>query len=516
MNVLQAVRPGEYHDSVFLMRVARDLGSLPGVHDAAAVMGTPANLANLQEAGFGGPGLANAGPDDLVLVVRAAEPAAAEAALTRVEGLLDAASGGGSHVAAPHTLDEALALQPDSNLALISVPGEHAAAEAREALRRGLHVFLFSNRVALEDEIALKREAAERGLLLMGPDCGTAMIHGVGIGFANVVRQGSIGVVGAAGTGIQELTSLIHRAGGGVSHAIGTGTRDVSDAVGGATTVAALRALDLDPSTTVLVVVSKPPQPRALRAIEAAAEATSKPVVLCTLGSDHEGRASARVVRARTLDEAASLALDFAGTPGRLVGEDLPATAPSLAGRPEAPASGLLRGYFAGGTLCYQAQLVLRDAGIPVRSNTPIPGAEPADGYADGDADASHSILDMGTDEFTTGRPHPMIDARYRSERILAAGSDPRVRVILLDVVLGYGAADDPAGDLADAIARARACAAGSGRSLSVIASVCGTDADPQGWAGQVATLEGAGATVAPTAAAAARLAARTLREVVS
>ncbi len=506
MTIVHAVRPGEYHDSVFLMRVARELGGLPGVRDAAAVMATPANLALLDDAGLGGAALA-AGPDDLVFAVRADDPAAGEAALARIDGLLRATSPArveGTNV--PHTLDEALAQQPDTNLAVISVPGEHAADEAREALRRGLHVFLFSNRVSLEDEVALKLEAAERGLLVMGPDCGTAIIQGVGVGFANVVRRGPIGVVGAAGTGIQELTSLIDRAGSGVSHAIGTGTRDVSDAVGGATTIAALQALDADAGTAAIVVVSKPPQPRALRAIEQAAAAAAKPIVLCALGIAGDDVSGDGIVRAKTLDEAANLALDLAGTGRHLVIErDGPTGAIA---RPQH--AGLLRGYFAGGTLCYQAQLVFRDAGVAVRSNTPIPGGE----RTGGDGDDAHVIIDMGTDEFTTGRPHPMIDARYRSERILAAGTDPRVTVVLIDVVLGYGAADDPAGDLVRAIEGARASAVNAGRSLAVIASVCGTDRDPQGRAGQIAKLEAAGATVASSAAAAARLAARFFDEV--
>ena len=479
MTASARIVTGRYVDSVVLMRLAQRLAGLPGVNDAAAVMGTDANKALLAEGGFVADGVAGAGPDDLVVAVKAANEAAAAEALGQVEQLLNAPGASAGGFERVRTLEEALVRQPGTNVVVVSVPGGYAAAEARRALEHGLHVFLFSSNVALEDELELKRIATERELLCMGPDCGTAIIGGVGLGFANAVRRGPVGVVGASGSGLQAVTSLLDRFGIGISHAIGAGGRDLSDAVGGATTFAGLRALLDDPGTEAILVVSKPPGPATARRLLAAAVSAAKPVVCCFLDE-------------MTLEEAA---LAGAASVGRT------ATVPESPKPEERPPAGrrFVRGLYAGGTLAYEAQLVLQRAGLDVASNAPLPGERSLgkDGRSSG-----HAVLDLGSEEFTLGRPHPMLDSRARRARLAEEAADPETAVILLDFVLGYGAAADPAGDLTDAIAAARE------RRIAVVASVCGTEGDPQGLRVQEALLREAGALVLPTNAAAARIAA--------
>jgi succinyl-CoA synthetase alpha subunit len=493
------VRKGQYHDSVFLMRVANKMAAEPGVTQVAAVMGTDANKELLREAGFEPPNASAAGPNDLVVGVQSESDESVARVLGRIDEWLrpdrpDAAR------RVSRRLADALEDLPAADLAVISVPGQYAAREARQAIERGLNVFLFSDNVPVEQEIELKRLAAERGVIVMGPDCGTAIVAGVGVGFANVVRRGPIGVVGASGTGIQEVTTLVHRAGSGVSHAIGTGSRDPTDEVGGVSTFAALDALEADASTRVVVLVSKPPGAATLARIRERLSGATKPVVACFLGVDVDAH-GVRWTSAGTLDEAAAAALRLAGvqpTRSPEPASDAAALRSRFAGRQRS-----VRGLFAGGSLCYQAQHIFRQAGIAVRSNAPIDPARGHDGARDG-----HILLDLGGDEFTRGRPHPMIDARLRRERIVTEGDDPATAVLLLDVILGYGAAADPGGDLVDAIVRARESARSRGDDLVVIASVTGTEADPQGLDRQTAALASAGVVVCPSGAAAARLAA--------
>jgi FdrA protein len=458
------------------------------------MMGTPANLALMREGGFfdDDPGV---GPDDLVVSVRAESEGTARTALGRIEDLLDTPSPAGAALPSAATLEDAVLLQPRTNVAVISLPGEYAAAEARGALERGLHVFLFSSNVPLEEELALKLLARERGLLCMGPDCGTAILAGKGLGFANAVRRGPVGIVGASGTGIQEVASLLDGFGVGVSHAIGCGSRDLSAAVGGSTALAGLAALLRDPTTEAVVVLSKPPDPVVAGRLRAASDAAAKPVVLGFVGGDEE---------LVTLDEVARRAARTVGHEPQNLPRTLPAAELAELRGSLRPSQRYVRGLYAGGTLAYEAQLVLREAGLTVASNAPLAGAP---GLADPHASEGDTIVDLGAEEFTRGRPHPMIDARERRSRLLQEARDPQTAVVLLDVVLGYGAAADPAGDLADTVAAAAS-------RVVVLAHVCGTAADPQRLGAQERTLREAGATLLPTNAALARTAAALLAPV--
>lgn len=491
-----------YQDSVALMGLARELRVGAGVREAAALMGTPANLALMADAGLLTDEARAAGPNDLVIVVAAGSAAEAEAALGRAESLLTArrARVEGSGRRLPRTLDSAGRQLEGANLALISVPGAFAAAEARKALRRGLHVMLFSDNVTLEDEIALKRLAIERGLLLMGPDCGTAYLNGVPLGFANVAPPGHIGLVAASGTGLQQVVSLLAAAGEGVSQGIGVGGRDMSEAVGAAMTLAALDALGADPATELIVVVGKPPAPAVRATVEARLRALGKPAVVALLGRDVTTGGAGPLTMVSTLEDAAGAAVARrAGQAFRPRAFSDPVTARRRIAELRAargPAAAAVRGLYAGGTLAYEALAILEPLLGPVGSNL---GAH---------RHGPHRVVDLGADELTMGRAHPMLDAALRVDEIERAVKEPDTAVLLLDVVLGHGAAPDPAGDIAPALEAARRHAQAHGRGLAVVASVVGTAADPQGLAAQTARLEAAGAWVLPSNAQAARAAA--------
>ncbi len=474
------VRPREYFDSVFLMRISERLGRLPGVTGAAAIMATDANKQRLAEARLAGPELAKAGADDLVIAIRAKDEEAAERALTVLATALTASS---ELVTPARNVEEALTRRPDANVAVISVPGQYAVAEVRRALEHGLHAFVFSGNVPLDEERTLKEDAHRRGLLVMGPDCGTAIVRGVGLGFANAVRRGAIGVVGASGTGMQEITSLVHQAGAGISHALGTGSHDPSDAVGAISTIDALDALAAEAGTTVIVLVSKTIGATTRSRIDDAIARAGKPVVTCIFGDSLPGHDRA----VRTFEEAAATAVSLAGG-GRVPIADISCMRERLALERShlAPSQHRIAGLFAGGSFALQADAILAEMGVP---------------------STDRGIVDLGAETLTEGRPHPMIDSRLRRERIAAAARDDTVAVVLFDIVLGYGAADDPAGDLLDAIERSRAEAAARGHSVSLVASLTGTEGDPQGLAKQRTTLEHAGVVVLPTTARAARAA---------
>jgi succinyl-CoA synthetase alpha subunit len=513
MVVQTRVKPSEYHDSVSLMQTAQALLKLAGVSDAAVVMGTPANREILASAALLTPEAAAARPDDLVIVVKAVDDWAATRATARAEEMLAARQVGIGRQGQPRakSLASAVAAHPEANLVVISVAGKYAAGVARTALQHGLQVLVFSDNVSLADEVALKRLASERGLLCMGPDAGTAIINGVALGFANAVPRGSIGLVSASGTGLQGVTCGIARAGAGISQAIGTGSRDLSEAVGGIMMSTGLTALQADPDTDVIVLISKPPSESVADRVLRQIRASDKPTIVCFLGADPGTVERAGGLPATTLAQAAVTAAAAAhgGDPvaalTALEAESVNLIPLAVAEQARlAPGQRALRGLFAGGTFCYEAQVILRGLPEPVLSNAPILETNK---LPDSLHSRGHSCIDLGGDEFTQGRLHPMIDPSLRNRRISQEALDPETAVILLDVVLGYGAHPDPAGATVEAIREAHHLAMEEGRHLAFVASVCGTEADPQRLSRQEAVLRDAGVTVTPDNASAARLA---------
>ena len=491
------IRRDMYRDSVQLMRVAAALEQRPGVTRAALLMGTPANRDLLSQAGLLTGDAEAARPTDLVVVIQAADDVSAEGALAEAERLLaDHAMGPSRSTGeAPHTISDALVTAPTANLAIISTPGAYAAAEALKALKRGLHVFLFSDNVPLDEEIELKRLAEKKDLLVMGPDCGTAILDGVPLGFANAVRRGHVGLVGASGTGLQQVSCLIDREGEGVSQLIGVGGHDLDERIGGPMMLAGIERLARDEGTSVIGLVSKPSSTEVARRVLDVARASGKPAVVNFLGGDAQSIRQTGAVVAATLEDAARFAVALARraplpAPAGIDAE-LVARARGQIGR-FAPEQRHVRGLFSGGTLCQEAALILEQSSRRA---------------------AGHSMVDLGDDQFTVGRPHPMIDFRLRNERIVLAAEDPTTAVVLLDVVLGYGAHPDPATALIPAVQHARDRAERLGRPLAFVASVCGTAADPQNLARQEEALEKNGVILTPSNAQAARLSALLVRE---
>ena len=529
------VRKDSYFDSVFLMSLSKKLKAHDGVSDAVVAMGTAMNLELLHSQGYSPTELAGATPNDLLMAVDCADAAAVEAAFAAATELLarKRTGGGGAGAAIqPASLDAAIEELPGANLAIISLPGAYAAREARKALERGLHVMLFSDNVGLDDEIALKKLGREKGLLVMGPDCGTAIINGSPLCFANVVKRGPVGVVAASGTGLQEVTCLVDRYGSGISQAIGTGGRDLKNAtVGGITMLMGIEALARDQATAVIVLVSKPPAPEVAATVLAALGASGKPAVAHFIGLDpaKAGTLPPNVRLSTSLEDTAvqAVALAGGGTAGA-PGATAPGAAASVAGGADeaamvaivaretarlAPSQRYIRGYYTGGTVADEAMIMLHRLTGAVHSNNQT---DQAYLLKDPKKSEGHTIVDLGDDVFTVGRPHPMIDPSTRTERVLAEAGDSSIAVVIVDVVLGYGSHEDPAGALVPALLEARRAAAARGGYLPVVASVIGTPGDYQGYEGQVAKLEAAGCVVMPSNYRAALLAAKIIEKAAS
>lgn len=491
------IRYGAYYDSVILMQLQRSLAGQPGVLDAGVIMGTEANKDILVQSELYSPEVDAAGADDLVIVIKAGDESAAQAALERVDELISARRDGGvDEQYRPKSIESAVKILPEAQWVLVSVPGRYAAGVAREALRHKKHVFLYSDNVALEDEISVKQIASQKGLLVMGPDCGTAIVNGVGLGFANKVRRGPIGIVAASGTGLQQVSARIHQMGGGITHALGTGGRDLSEPVGAVTGRQGLDLLIRDPETQVIVLISKPPSARVADDLVNTARMAGKPVVIDFIGYSTPVRNVDNVYFATSFDETAELAVHFSSSQERLE----PQKAPNI----ERFAIGqrYLRGLFSGGTLAYEALLILQDYIPGVYSNVPL---NKDYRLADSLISQGNTIIDLGEDEFTVGRLHPMMDNDLRIRRLEKEALDAETAVILLDVVLGYGAHPDPAGELAPAIANAHRIAKDAGRYLEIVAIVVGTDEDPQDLTFQVQQLQEAGVIVQTSNDAAVR-----------
>ena len=507
---ITVIRKNRYFDSVFLMQVARRIAGQPGVNDASALLATDANKKVLTELGYGQGGqdadFAAAGPNDLVLALEGEEAAIRTVAADPEAWLRRSTAASAATEAArePRSIREAVEARPDSSVAVISVPGEYAAREARAALDQGLNVFLFSSNVSVEDELSLKRAARDRGLVVMGPDCGTAFLCGAGIGFANAVRRGPIGIVGSSGTGMQEFSCLVHAAGLGDiarnrdreprpfrchrrhidadgNRRSGNGSGDEGhshpvQAAGGERDAKAHAA----PGALRQTSGSLPPRRRRHACRDGKPPHGLRHRRCRGDGPSEDGARRIRMPR-----------------PSR---EALRAQAAAEVARMR-PAQRHVRGLFAGGTFCYQSQAIFRRAGLVVYSNSPIHGMKE---LADSRASLESSFVDMGAEIFVEGRPHPMIDATLRRKRLAEEGQDPSVALVLLDFILGAISSRDPVGDLVPAIHAVRESARRRGDHVTVVGSVCGTDADAQGLEAQMGALADAGVLVFPSNAQAA------------
>ncbi len=507
MVLYNDVRKNTYYDSITLMLFSGNLGACDGVVNASVMMGTEHNKSIMINAGILSAETAkNAGPNDMIIGILTKTQEQSDAAIEAMEKMLSAdsspAAGGEAKATPVRSINNALERMPDSNFAVVSVPGKYAAGEAMKAMRKGLHVLLFSDNVTLEEENWLKDYAVEHELLLMGPDCGTAWVNGVALGFANEVRKGDIGIAAASGTGLQEVCVIIDKLGGGISQALGTGGRDVKEEVGGKMMLMELKALEADPMTKVIGIIGKPPASSVLKKIIALCETFTKPVVACFLGGDRDLLKGSCISFADTMEDEASMLVQLShkleGSP--VVAPDYDAIAEAEVKKYK-PCQKYARGLYSGGSLCYEGILLAEKAVGHVYSN--ICSGEYL--LKDVEQSVENTYIDMGEDYFTDGMPHPMIDTRLRVQRLKKEADDESVAVIVFDCVLGYGSNEDPAGALAGAIAEARE--KNPDRYITYIASTCATDRDFQGRAAQEQKLRDAGVIVMDSNAQAGKLA---------
>jgi len=496
------VQKDSYYDSVFLMLINKDVKQFPGVTEAVVSMGTEVNLELLKDMGLYDDEVANATPNDLIIAIEGESEDVLEDAAGSAKKMLSKKGGGGEEEEyRPTSLAAAKQAVPDANMVVISLPGEHAAREVRKALRNDMHVMLFSDNVSLEDEIRLKEMAKEKGLLMMGPDCGTAIINGKPLCFANVVRDGDIGLVGASGTGLQEVSCSIEKFGAGISQAIGTGGRDLkSEKVGGTMMLMGIEALAADPATKVIGVISKPPAESVAKKVISTLEKTGKPCVVHFIGLPKQ-ESSGNVHYAGNLEECAGMCVAL--SEGKEYKETV-FTIPesevnSLISRETEKMSSnqkFLRGLYTGGTLADEAVILLNDRLGGVHA---FDSKDPNLVLKDPHTSEKHTIVDLGEDVFTVGRPHPMIDPSTREDRIKKEANDRSMAVMLLDIVLGYGSHSDPAGAILDSLADAKEKAAAAGGYLSIICSITGTEGDFQKIKEQKRKLESIGCVVMPS-----------------
>ncbi len=507
------VKKGEYFDSISLMIAVQKINKIEGVLDSAVVMGTQENKAILKRAGFLIDEFQSAEGTDLLIAVKAENEEITHAVLANIDKELKQIRKRGDTAEdfAPRSLEGAVKIMPDANLSLISVAGKYAADEAKKALEKGLHVMLFSNNVPLKKEVELKKYALENDLLLMGPDCGTAIINGVPLAFANVVKRGNIGVVAASGTGLQEVTTLISNGGGGISQAIGTGGRDVKKEVGGMMFISALKALADDENTDAILLVSKPPYPGVLQKIGDEVKKIKKPVAAVFLGADPELVKTYGITPASDLEEGAKTILECIGIKqdySRQPGMDMEKVAKEVVKKLNKDQR-YLRALFTGGTFCSETQIILKGLN-DVFSNAPTGDSSR---LADVWKSEKHTVIDLGEDLFTLGKPHPMIDFSFRNKRIIEEAKDKETAVILLDIVLGYGANMDPLTEIIPVIKEAQQLAKADGRELPIVCSVTGTDEDPQNRGRVVEAVKNAGVFVCQSNAEASKLCKRIIEK---
>lgn len=498
MSTTVVIKANTYFDSVSLMSISTQANKIEGVKQAFVAMATEMNKEVLRNLKLSTPELEQAGNGDLMIVIQGPSTEANENILKEIEALFNKkkTASGGIHEAKYATLASAKENIPEANMTIISVNGHFAAREARTALEKDMHVMLFSDNVSIEEELSLKQLAHEKGLLMMGPDCGTAIINNVGLCFANKVRPGRIGMVGASGTGSQEISVRIHDFGGGISQLIGTGGRDLSEGIGGIMMLDGLHALNADPGTDVIVLISKPPAPSVEAKILAEIKNCKKPVVVCFIGGSGE-----QVVKnagghyAKTTKEAALKAVLLTGIKEETI--DLhPLNLPLIkeVRAKLAPEQKYIRGLFCGGTLCDEVMYLAMEKHKDVYSNIQL---NLAFRLKETDRSIANTFLDFGSDGFTDGKPHPMIDPSNRIDRFLLEAQDPEVGVIALDFVLGYGAHPDPVGVMLPAILEAKKMAKARGQHLEILGYVLGTDLDQPSMQAQLQMLLDADVTYA-------------------
>lgn len=517
MKLCIETRKNTYYDSVALMLITKEIKKMQGVKEVIVGMATDLNKELCANLNLSNEEIKMLTPNDFFIAAASDEENALEKIVKKVDELLNSKKDEGEAEIKVRTLQGAVKQLKGANMAVISLPGKYAAEEARKALTNSLHVMLFSDNVTVEEEIELKRLGRDKGLLVMGPDCGTAIINGIPLCFANVVNRGDIGIVGASGTGTQEVTVIIDKLGGGVSQVIGTGGRDLKSAVGGIMMLEGFKALIDDPSTKVIVLISKPPAEEVAEKILEMVKTTEKPVVVNFIGGDRNQIEKSGAYACISLEDAAHKAVSLSkGKPcqdfdGFSMEEDLIDEIVNKEAAKLQSSQKYLRALYTGGTLADEAMKLLGKEGYNIYSNIPL---SPEYKLKDIHKSVKHTCIDLGDDDFTLGKPHPMIDPIGRVERLPMEACDDEVAVILMDFVIGYGSNMDPAGEMLPQIIEAKRIMEEKGKNLSVIGYICGTEKDPQSYSQQAQKLKEAGVLLMPSNAQAVRLTAKLLNKI--
>jgi FdrA protein len=504
------IRKNTYYDSVALMLITKEVKKMAGVKDVIVGMGTDLNKELACNLNLGNTEIDLLTPNDFFIAagLESEEENNKKTIVAKVDELLNSRKDDEGAEFKPSTLRAAVNHVKDANMAVISLPGKYAGDEVRKSLQSGLNVMLFSDNVSIEEELELKKLGRDKGLLVMGPDCGTAIINGVPLCFANVVRRGNIGIVGASGTGTQEVSVIIDKLGGGVSQVIGTGGRDLKSEIGGIMMIEGFKALIDDATTKVIVLISKPPAPLVAEKILNMVKSTDKPVVVNFIGGDREQIERNGAYACITLEDAAHKAVllsksvevyDYTG-----FAEDEDKIDKLVESEFSKLSSGqkYLRALYTGGTLADEAMKMLGRSGYEIFSNIPL---KPQLRLSDIHKSLKHTCIDLGDDDFTLGKPHPMIDPIGRIERLPKEAMDDEVAIILMDFVLGYGSNIDPAGEMLPYIIEAKKNMESRGKYLCVVGYICGTENDPQNHKAQREMLEDAGVILMPSNAQAVR-----------
>ena len=494
MAAMIKIYPNQYYDSVQLLFITSSLKKMEGVETAYVAMGTEANKEVFTEIGMDADALKKAGPNDMVIGVKATDDAACEHIISEVQTMLTSSESTEEEKRYTYTsIASAMEADKKANLCIISVPSAYVKTEACKALNAGLNVLIFSDNVPLEEEREIKLLATENGLLCMGPDCGVTNINGISFLVGSIVRKGPIGICAASGVGLQEVATLIHNAGSGVSQGIGTGGKDLKDKVGGLTMLSGIDSLERDQETKVIVLISRKPENNTLEKVLNRVSDCKKPVVICFMGCESDIVEKAGAVYALNLEEAASCALDLVGI------APPPANIGKIDELAEAEAAQLskeqkyVRGLFCGGTFVEEAMVVMRKSIGDIYSNAPLSAGLK---LASSTISVKNSVVDYGDEEFTVDRPHPVIDTEPRGLGILREAQDPETAVLLLDFILGPAVNTDPVGSVLGYIKQAMKIVADRGGKLVIVASVCGTEDDPQRLSLQEKMLSEAGVIV--------------------
>lgn len=516
------VRQNFYRDSMQLLKISDSIKRVNrDVLEASVIMATPTNKEILMRLGFRPSSVGEARESDIIIAVRARDQKAAEMAVAEADRLLESPDSTSKHGdSKARDLESALSSMPDTNLALLSIPGEHVKDVSLKLVGMGIHQQIFSDHVPVEDEFEIKTHAADKGVLVLGPGAGTSIINGKGIGFSNAVKSGPVGIVAAAGTGLQEVATLLDHCGIGVKHGLGVGGNDPKDKIGGIMMMQSIKMLESIPDIAIIGIVSKPPSPSVQeKIVRHIAENAKKKYVLAFIGGTGGNQKSGeRIVQVNTLASAVLAMARQLGDKQYQQAVDKTYVSPEklmtgLEGEWNrlAPNQNRIRALYTGGTFTYEAEVILGSvlAGEPIYSNAPIMNIKQLD---DSFKSQETSIVDLGEEEFTSGRPHPMIDPTVRKYRIAEEAADPSVAVLLMDFVLGYGSHPDPVGAVIKEIGEAKRAAEKAGRYLCVVAHVCGTSGDFQGYGQSIDQLRNAGCVVLPTNALAAVAAAAVAR----